>query len=127
MAAELDPLSGDVAGLIDYRRTPAGMVHTTSRPGCVHLEFRIIPPTAEQHQVWRQLELDLNRAGMLGPHCPTCWSPNPHIMVGPSVCPDSFHDPEPEDDWWKRMTWRVFAILAVLAWIAITIAITSGR
>lgn len=106
MAADLDPLSGDVADLIDYRRIPTGMVHKPGpRPGRAYIEItcRVIPPTAEQERVWRQLESDLARVGVLG----------------------SFHE-EPARTRWidrnRQVVNRAVLLLAAGVWLAVAAA-----
>lgn len=119
MAADLGELSGDVAGLIGYRRHTTGMSYAPSRVGRAYLavtcEVRgyggdpIIALPAKFYP-------DAHNEPEPAPTCTTCGSTDPDTIEGLRYCPNEYHYPV-QPAAWRRIAGYAIAVLICAAWL----------
>ena len=115
MTADLDELSGDVAGLIGYRRHANGMSYAPPRIGraCIVITCHAPGLVSLPAKFWPDIdELEPEPA----PSCTTCGSTDPATIEGLPYCPNDFHYPTTESDW-RRIAAYIAGIAIIGAWL----------
>lgn len=115
MAADLDELSGDVAGLIGYRRNENGMSYAPPRIGraCIVITCQTPGLASLPAKFWPDIdELEPDPA----PSCTTCGSTDPETIEGLPYCPNEYHYPA-QPAAWRRITGYAIAVLICAAWL----------
>lgn len=146
MAADLDAMSGDVAGLIDYRRHHGGMSYAPPRRNAI-CELHVNGDKYE-FRGWHISGGPGGREGVLiasditkqilhpddavtvfpdiatGGRCATCYSTDRAVVIGP-ICPDDWHD-GPHETHWRRIAILTTALTAAAAALLALFLFTIG-
>lgn len=113
---ELGALSGDVAGLIGYRRNAKGMSYAPPRVGrdCI-----VITCTARGLSDDYRTQTERFTPHLMpepSPTCDTCGSTDPETIEGLPYCPNEYHYPA-QPAAWRRITGYAIAVLICAAWL----------
>lgn len=112
---DLGELSGDVAGLIGYRRHANGMSYAPPRVGraCIVITCQAPGVVSLPAQFWPDIdELEPESA----PSCGTCGSTDPDTIEGLPYCPNEYHYPA-QPAAWHRIAGYAIAVLICAAWL----------
>ncbi|MBX9919331.1 MAG: hypothetical protein K2Y33_05800 [Mycolicibacterium frederiksbergense] len=112
---ELHALSGDVAGLIGYRRHANGMSYAPPRVGraCIVITCQAPGLVSLPAKFWPDIdELEPEPA----PSCGTCGSTDPDTIEGLPYCPNEYHYPA-HPAAWRRIAGYAIAVLICAAWL----------
>lgn len=125
---DLGELSGDVAGLIGYRRHANGMSYAPPRVGRAYLavtcEIRGYsgdPVVALPAKFYP----DAHNEPEPAPTCDTCGSTDPATIEGLPYCPNDFHYPTTESDW-RRIATYITGIAIIGAWLLCLFLYAAG-
>ncbi|GAS94401.1 short-chain dehydrogenase/reductase SDR [Mycolicibacterium canariasense] len=141
MAADLGALSGDVAGLIDYRRHRGGMIRADATPiqlGRTYVTVKFVPPDPAATRMINELVPRRPEDRILHPddavavfpdiatggRCGTCYSTDRAVVIG-LICPDDWHD-GPHETHWRRIAIQTFALIVAAVWLLALFLLTIG-
>lgn len=124
MAADLGELSGDVAGLIGYRRHANGMSYAPPRVGraCIVITCQAPGVVSLPAQFWPDIdELEPESA----PSCGTCGSTDPDTIEGLPYCPNEYHYPA-QPAAWRRIAAYIAGIAVIGVWLLCLFLYAAG-